>query len=157
MASPDLAFRLARAEDLDALIGLFAADALGGHGDTTDPAARPAYAKALAVVLASPADRLWVGEIDGRVVATAQTTSITALPHRGRTRMIVEAVQVAADLRGRGIGERLMRHLIRQAGAAGVGVVELTSNARRHDAHRFYERLGFTRSHVGFKLPLAAD
>lgn len=153
-STADPVFRPARVEDLDALIGLFAADALGGHGDSEDPSVRPAYEGAMATILASPTDRLWVGEIDGRVVATAQTTLVTALPHRGRKRMIVEAVQVAAELRGRGIGERLMRRLIGKAEDVGAGVVELTSNASRLDAHRFYERLGFTRSHVGFKLPI---
>jgi hypothetical protein len=32
--------------------------------------------------------------------------------------------------------------------------VQLTSQKRRTDAHRFYERLGFARSHDGFKLML---
>jgi hypothetical protein len=32
--------------------------------------------------------------------------------------------------------------------------VQLTSDNSRADAHRFYERLGFVASHVGFKLAL---
>lgn len=148
------AVRAARRDDLDALVVLFSADALGGHGDTPDPAARPAYAAAMEAILASPRDRLLVGEIDGRVVATGQLSLIPALPHRGRTRAVIEAVQVAEDLRGLGLGARLIAALIAEARAGGAGVVELTSNARRLDAHRFYERLGFAKSHVGFKLPL---
>jgi hypothetical protein len=31
-------------------------------------------------------------------------------------------------------------------------VVQLTSDASRVDAHRFYTRLGFRNSHLGFKL-----
>ena len=151
----DLRFRRAVADDLDALIAIFAADRLGGHGDTTDPRVRPAYAAAMAEILAAPGDRLYVGEIGGRIVATAQLSFVTALPHRGRRRAIVEAVQVVEDLRGRGIGARLVDFLVAQAREGGAGVVELTSNAARRDAHRFYERLGFTRSHVGFKLHLA--
>ncbi len=148
------AVRAARRDDLDALVALFSADALGGHGDTPAPAARPAYVAALEAILASPRDRLLVGEIDGRVVATGQLSLIPALPHRGRTRAVIEAVQVAEDLRGLGLGARLIAALITEARAGGAGVVELTSNARRLDAHRFYERLGFAKSHVGFKLPL---
>ena len=154
VATAVLAFRSARRDDLDALVALFAADALGGHGDTTDPAVRPAYEAALTAILASPRDRLLVGEIDGRVVATGQLTLVVALPHRGRTRAIVEAVQVAEDLRGQGIGARLIEALSEEARRAGAGVVELTSNAVRRDAHRFYERLGFAASHLGFKRPL---
>jgi hypothetical protein len=33
--------------------------------------------------------------------------------------------------------------------------VQLTSNRARDDAHRFYERLGFVPSHVGYKLMLS--
>jgi hypothetical protein len=32
--------------------------------------------------------------------------------------------------------------------------VQLTSDNTRTDAHRFYERLGFARSHTGFKIQL---
>jgi hypothetical protein len=32
--------------------------------------------------------------------------------------------------------------------------VQLTSNKARQDAHRFYQRLGFVESHVGFKMVL---
>ena len=32
--------------------------------------------------------------------------------------------------------------------------MQLTSNASREDAHRFYERLGYAPSHIGFKKPL---
>lgn len=57
-------------------------------------------------------------------------------------------------MRGRGIGERMMRHAIGEAREKRAKKVRLTSNAVRTDAHRFYERLGFARSHFGFQLPL---
>lgn len=38
--------------------------------------------------------------------------------------------------------------------AGDMRAVQLTSNAARKDAHRFYERLGFAQSHLGFKLKL---
>jgi hypothetical protein len=41
------------------------------------------------------------------------------------------------------------------APSVGADLVQLTSDARRADAHRFYERLGFTGSHIGFKFPMA--
>jgi GNAT superfamily N-acetyltransferase len=154
--APDLVlFRPAGPADLDALIALFAADTLGGHGDTTDPRARPAYAAALTDILASPNAHLIVCEIAGRVVATAQLTLTRTLTHRGRLHASIEAVQVARDRRGGGIGARMIAHLLDLARAEGAGIVGLTSNAARLDAHRFYERLGFVRSHLGFKLLLA--
>ena len=39
----------------------------------------------------------------------------------------------------------------RQANALGAALVQLTSDAARTEAHRFYERLGYVGSHVGFK------
>lgn len=155
--SETLVLRAARPEDLGALVALFAADDLGGHPDSTDPALVPLYADALAEIMTSPRDRLIVGEIDGVAVATGQITLLRSLPHRGRRRAVIEAVQVAADRRGRGIGARLVERLVEIARVERAGVVELTSNARRLDAHRFYERLGFAKSHFGFKLELGTE
>jgi GNAT superfamily N-acetyltransferase len=41
---------------------------------------------------------------------------------------------------------------ISQARERGAAMVQLTTDASRVDAHRFYERLGFVPSHVGMKL-----
>jgi len=62
---------------------------------------------------------------------------------------------VASDARRRGIGEAMMRFAIDEARRRGCHRVQLTSNKRRRDAHRFYERLGFVASHEGFRLALA--
>lgn len=67
-------------------------------------------------------------------------------------RLLVEAVRVSSTLRSSGIGSALMEWVTHAAvGATGAGLVQLTSDAARTDAHRFYERLGFVGSHVGFK------
>lgn len=54
---PNILIRRARREDLPALVAMFAADALGGHGDTTDPEAFQDYVRAFAVIEASPTRR----------------------------------------------------------------------------------------------------
>lgn len=151
-----MTIRTAEAGDVAGIVALFAADALGGHGDTADPAEAPVYAAAFERIRARTGERLFVVDCDGAVVGTAQLSLVTTLLHRGRTRALIEAVHVAPELRGRGVGAALMRHLIAVARAEGAGVVELTSNKMRKDAHRFYERLGFARSHEGFKLALEA-
>ena len=66
----------------------------------------------------------------------------------------LEAVRVRADLRSRGIGDALVRGAVEEARRRGCALVQLTTDKRRTDAHRFYARLGFTASHEGFKLPL---
>ncbi|UGY08783.1 GNAT family N-acetyltransferase [Phyllobacterium pellucidum] len=151
----DVTFREATRADLPALIALFADDTIGGHGDTTDPAALPDYERAFAAIEASPNDLLFVGILGGEVVATAQVTFITSLTGRGTRRMAIEAVQTRSDMRGKGIGAKLINHCLDVARERDIALVQLTSNAKRPDAHRFYERLGFEKSHAGFKLRLA--
>ncbi|WP_415954201.1 GNAT family N-acetyltransferase [Streptomyces sp. KLOTTS4A1] len=90
----------------------------------------------------------------GLIVGCAQLTYIPGLGQAGRERALVEAVRVRADRRGEGLGAELMRLAVDRARDRGCGLMQLTSNKRRDAAHRFYERLGFARSHEGFKLSL---
>jgi GNAT superfamily N-acetyltransferase len=146
--------RQAREADLVALIGLFAADPLGGHGDTIDPSAFPAYLAAFKTIEASPDQTLYVAELNDEVVGTFQTMITTTLTGRGSSSLIIEAVQTREDMRGQGIGAMMIDYCIADARQRGVRLVQLTSNAARKDAHRFYERLGFMPSHLGFKMRL---
>ncbi|MFL5017355.1 MAG: GNAT family N-acetyltransferase [Rhizobium sp.] len=150
----DILIRQARKDDLSALVAMFAADALGGHGDTTDPEAFPDYIRAFAAIEASPDQTLYVAERGGEVVGTFQTMVTTSLTSRGSPAMIIEAVQTRADMRGQGVGATMIEFAIAEAKGRGIGRVALTSNAVRKDAHRFYERLGFKPSHLGFKMAL---
>ena len=140
--------RRARREDVPAIVALYADDLLGAARETPD---------ALDVYYAA-FDRLdgelLVGELDGRVIATLHLTLIQQLSSRAAKVAQIEAVRVAGTLRGRGLGEALVRDAIARARAAGCARVQLTSNSERRDAHRFYQRLGFVASHAGFKLPL---
>lgn len=146
--------REATENDLKAIIALFADDPLGGHGDTTDPQALPDYSAAFRKIASSPTETLYVAELDGEVVGTFQTMVTTTMTARGASSLIVEAVQTRADMRGRGIGAVMINFAIEHARETGMRLVQLTSNAVRKDAHRFYERLGFTPSHIGFKIKL---
>lgn len=154
MATPEILIRPARGSDLPELIALFAADAVGGHGDTTDPSALDDYQRAFDRIAASPDQTLYVAEFDGKVAGTFQTMITTSLTGRGSSSMIIEAVQTRGDLRGQGIGARMINFCIEEAKRLDVRLVQLTSNAARKDAHRFYERLGFKPSHLGFKMAL---
>lgn len=146
--------REATENDLVSIVALFADDPLGGHGDTTEPEALPDYRAAFARINASQNETLYVAELGGEVVGTFQTMVTTTLTGRGSSAMIIEAVQTRADMRGRGIGAAMIQFAIERARQDGMRLVQLTSNAVRKDAHRFYERLGFTASHIGFKLKL---
>lgn len=149
-----VAFREATLDDLEAIVRLHEADAIGGHGDVWDEAHRPVYEAAFAVIAASPHTRLYVGEEAAAVVGTFQLTLLPGLTGRGALRAKLESVQVRADRRSRGLGGALVAYAVAQARQAGAVAMELTSNKKRFDAHRFYERLGFCRSHEGFKTIL---
>ncbi|BCH54065.1 GNAT family N-acetyltransferase [Agrobacterium vitis] len=151
---PPLTIRPAQETDIVAVVALFAADDLGGHGDTTDPDALPDYLAAFQRIAASSNEILYVAERDGAVVGTFQTMVTTTLTGRGSSSMIVEAVQTRADCRGQGIGAQMIEFCLERAREQGLRQVQLTSNAMRLDAHRFYERLGFKKSHFGFKFKL---
>lgn len=93
-----------------------------------------------------------VAEIGDEIVGTLQLTFIPYLTFGGSLVAQIEAVHVAPHRRGRGIGESMMRWAIDQAIQRKCHRVQLTSDKRRKDAHRFYERLGFAATHEGMKL-----
>ena len=141
-------------DDLDALVALLSDDPVSAaRGDVSAPEDRPLYAAALRAVSDDPANALLVAEDEsGTLVGTFQLTRIPGMARRGATRLLVEAVRVRSTRRSGGIGTALMRWVTDAAAPAlGASLVQLTSDAARTDAHRFYERLGFVGSHVGFK------
>ena len=153
-ADKDILIRRAREADLPSLIALFASDDVGGHGDTTDAHAYDDYLKAFIAIDLSANEQLFVAERDGEVVGTFEIMFNRTLTGRGGLSMVIEAVQTRVDMRGQGIGAAMIDHAVDEARRRGCRLVQLTSNMARQDAHRFYERLGFARSHYGFKLKL---
>ena len=145
--------RRARRDDLPALVELLAADALRANDDSSAIERRGPYEAAFEAIDRDPAHTLVaVEDAAGTVVATMQLTLIPGLARAGATRMQVEAVRVAATARGHGLGTAMMRWAIDEARSRGAALVQLTSDVRRVEARRFYERLGFAPSHLGFKL-----
>ena len=97
---------------------------------------------------------LLVAEVDGEVVGMCQLIVFRHIQAAGGRCAEIESVHVHPDRRGHGIGTAIMRHAVERARALGCYRVQLTSNTVREDAHRFYESLGFSPTHVGFKLSL---
>jgi GNAT superfamily N-acetyltransferase len=144
-------FREAARDDVPAVIALLADDAYGAKRET---AAMETYFAAFDAMEAEGGNTLIVGEEAGRIVATYQMTFITGLSHRATRRAQIESVRVAADLRGHGIGHAMMADAEARARAAGCRLMQLTTHAGRNRAREFYDALGFTPSHVGFKREL---
>jgi GNAT superfamily N-acetyltransferase len=148
----DLEIRAAVTKDVPTIVGMLADDPLGAQRESPDDLTP--YLAALDRLTADPNQHLVVAVREGRVVGTLQLTVIPGLSRKGATRSIIEAVRVHADERGSGLGTQLIEWAIAESRRQGCQLVQLTSDVTRTDAHRFYERLGFTASHVGFKLPL---
>ncbi|MEZ5419317.1 MAG: GNAT family N-acetyltransferase [Vicinamibacterales bacterium] len=146
--------RPATREDLPAIVRLLADDALGATREVVSEPVAPAYVAAFEAIAGQAGNVVLVADDGGAVVGCLQFTLIPGLSRAGMLRAQVEGVRVAASRRGLGLGESLLRHAIARARDAGCGLVQLTSDVSRADARRFYERLGFQASHVGFKLAL---
>ncbi|WP_328450534.1 GNAT family N-acetyltransferase [Streptomyces sp. NBC_00386] len=148
----DLEIRAADADDVPAIVAMLADDPLGARRESPDDLSP--YLDALERLRRDPNQHLVVAVRDGRVVGTLQLTVIPGLSRRGATRSVIEAVRIHADERGGGLGTELIEWAVAESRRQDCRLVQLTSDASRTDAHRFYERLGFEASHVGFKLPL---
>jgi ribosomal protein S18 acetylase RimI-like enzyme len=152
--SDAVAIRRATAADLPAIVRMLADDPLGRTRERYADLLPAAYVEAFRRIEAQADNEVLVAEVAGEVVGCLQLTLIPGLARLGMLRAQIEGVRVDGRRRGEGIGERLFQHAIERARAAGCGLVQLTTDAARPEAHRFYERLGFVASHVGMKLAL---
>ncbi|HEY6745515.1 MAG TPA: GNAT family N-acetyltransferase [Mycobacteriales bacterium] len=155
-SGPRLVLREAVRADVPALVSLLAQDQLGARRDGIAGAADlRAYEAAFEEIDRDPAHLLVVAETPaGAVAGTMQLSVLPGLARRGSRRAQIEAVRVAESHRGQGLGSAMIRWALAEAGRRGCALVQLTTDKRRADAHRFYERLGFVASHEGMKLRL---
>lgn len=144
-------FRIARAEDLPALVDMLADDALGQQREAPARPLSPRYQEAFDAIAADANNALIVCVQQDQPIGMLQLTFIPYLTYVGGWRALVEGVRVAATHRGQGIGRRLVEHAIEQARERGCVLVQLTTDKTRPDALRFYESLGFVASHEGMK------
>lgn len=146
--------RKATKDDVSEIVRLLADDILGSKREMDGHDLLQSYYKAFAAIDNDPNQFLGVVEMEGNVIGMLQISYIQNMSHQGATRALIENVRVDASLRGQGIGRYMMEWAIAEAKKNGCRFVQLTSNKKRKDAHRFYERLGFQASHEGFKLDL---
>ncbi len=153
MTKKSVEFRRATAADLEAIIGLLTDDILGQgrEGGVED---LPHYQRAFEDIDRDPNQFLCVAETDGAIIGTLQLTFIPGLARKAVKRGQIEAVRIASDRRSEGLGEQLFQWAIKKCREEGCGLVQLTTDKARPDAHRFYDKLGFEPSHIGYKLAL---
>jgi GNAT superfamily N-acetyltransferase len=147
-----LTIRAARRDDIGAIVAMLADDHLGRARECIEEPLPQCYFDAFDRILRDANLQLVVAEEAGRVLGCLQLCLLPGLSSQGATRALVEDVRVASDRRGRGIGEQLLQWAIGEARAKRAALIELLTHESRVDAQRFYERLGFSRSHVGMVM-----
>ncbi len=154
MSDGNITVRPARAADLEAIVDLLANDPLGqGREDNSRPLAET-YVQAFRAIEADPNQLLAVAEGAGGIVGCLQLSFIPGLARLGMWRGQIEGVRIDENARGRGLGRILFEWAIERCGERGCGLVQLTTDKTRPEAHRFYESLGFEATHEGMKLGL---
>ena len=149
-----LNFRSANGEDLPRLVALLADDALGATREDNSEPLNPRYSAAFQSIDDDPNNELIVVECDSKLAGMLQLTFIPYLTHTGSWRCLIEGVRVAASFRGQGLGSQMIEWAVDRARVRHCSIVQLTSDKQRPDAIRFYQALGFSASHEGFKLKL---
>ena len=147
-------FRSATKADLPAIVGLLADDALGATRERDEVPLPSEYLAAFAAIEAQSGNEVIVAVEEGAVIGCLQFNGIPGLARLGMKRGQIEAVRLDRRYRGSGVGTELIGYAIKRAREEGCGLVQLTTDKSRGDAHRFYERLGFVASHEGMKLSL---
>ena len=150
-SSTNLLFRDAMRQDIPTIIRLLADDELGKTREDGEGGENEAYQAAFDAIDRDPSNRLIVADLDGRVVGCMQVTTIPHMTFCGGTRLQIEGVRVDQDVRSQDIGGKMMRWAIDLGRESGCHLVQLTTNKTRKDAQRFYEKAGFTPSHIGYK------
>ena len=151
-ANNPITIRRACRDDVAAIIEMLADDHLGRARERLEEPLPAVYFTAFETIERDPNLELMVAEEAGRVVGCLQLCVLPGLSSQGASRGLIEDVRVASDCRSRGIGERLVGWAVERSRARGCKLVELLTHHTRVDAQRFYERLGFARSHVGMTI-----
>lgn len=154
MSREETTFRLARRSDLPSIVRMLADDELGSQRERYEDPLPQAYYAAFEQIEVDPNHELIVAELNGEVIGTLHLMFLPSVSFQGGLRAQIESVRVDKNYQNWGIGSEMMKWIITRAEERGAHVVQLTSHQSRADAHRFYERLGFKRSHLGMKLSL---
>ncbi len=152
--SPALVVESAILADVPGIVGVYADDQVGHASDGWTEERREIYERGFHAIMANPGIELYVARRGGQVAGVIQVLFVPHISNLGATRCILESVFVSAAARGQGVGAAMIAFAEERARARGAQVVSLSSNGKRLDAHRFYERHGYAKSHVAFRKKL---
>ena len=142
----------AQRADIPDLITLLADDVLGS---TRESAELDAYLAAFDDIAADPNQFLAViRDATDTVCGTLQLTLIPGLARGGAKRLQVEAVRLSPSTRGKGLGSAVFSWAHAWGRSHGAVLAQLTTDVKRTEAHRFYDAVGYSATHKGYKLHL---
>jgi ribosomal protein S18 acetylase RimI-like enzyme len=147
-----MALREARRDEVRQIVEMLIDDDLGQSRE--DLADLTPYLQGFDSIAADPSNTQYVWEENGEILGCLQLTVIPGIGQRGLLRAQVEGVRVKGSQRGSGVGQKMMQAVMAIARERGCDIMQLTTNKTRKDAQRFYEQLGFTKSHEGMKVTL---
>ena len=148
-----LNFRKAKKSDVISIVQMLADDPLGQKREAFATPLPPQYYTAFENINQDSNQELVVVEnMDKKIIGTLQLSFIPYLTYQGGIRAQIEAVRIHKNYRGQGLGENFFKWAINRAKERGAHVLQLTTDKKRPDAIRFYEKLGFKPSHEGMKL-----
>jgi len=152
--SLNVQYRLATRRDVPVIVRLLAEDELGAQRECFETSLPESYYTAFDTIDADPNNELIVAHANGEIIGTLQLMFLPSLSYQGGMRAQIESVRVAEQYRGQGIGTDMMKWALERARERGCHLMQLASNKSRTGAHRFYEKLGFVKSHIGMKITL---
>lgn len=109
--------------------------------------------RGLKLLLDSPNATVLVAEADERVVGMVSMQSLVSTAI-GENVGLIEDMIVAQVYRSKGIGSRLLEALITESARKKYGRLALGADNRNSKAIAFYQKYGFTTSHMGLMYRL---
>jgi len=144
----DITLREANGDDLSAILSLYAQ--LGQDDGSVLP-----LVEAIGIfrkINDYPDYRIHVAVYGNRIIGTFALLIMDNLGHLGAPSAVLEDVVVAKELRGQGVGGRMMDYANDLCRRKGCYKMTFSSNINREAAHRFYESLGFRKHGYSFYI-----
>ena len=146
-------FRKANRSDVSEIVKMIANDKLGKLRENfKDPLPEIYYSAFDKITNDDNQELVVLEDTNGEVIGTLQLSFIQYLTYQGGIRAQIEAVRIREDQRGKGIGEKMFNWAIQRAKDRKAHLIQLTTDKKRQEALRFYEKLGFKASHEGMKI-----
>ena len=144
--------RKALINDLEGIIILLNDDSLGLNRESCSYEEKQKYHSAFSEILVSKNFDIFVMVKDNEIIGCYQIMFLPHISLKGSRRCQIESLRIRSDYRSRGYGTSLMNHAIEFGKKKKCSIVQLTTNKKRYEIKNFYKKLGFSSTHIGYKL-----